>query len=232
MHALILAGGLGTRLRAVVPDLPKPMAPVGKRPFLAYLLDYLTQQGVTQVVLSVGYRHETIHEYFGDRCGSLPLRYSIESAPLGTGGAIKKALPLMGDEPFFIVNGDTFVVLDYEAMWQRHLSERAPLTIALTAVADTARYGRVDVVDGVITQFREKGVSGAGLINSGVYLVEPRVLEHAGQSERFSFESDYLYPQVQMLRPLGFETEGYFIDIGVPEDYQRAQSELGKFARS
>ena len=226
MEAIVLAGGLGTRLRETVPNLPKPMAPIGSRPFLTYLLENLSQQGVGRVVLSVGYRHEQISRYFGDTYAAMSLIYSIEDAPLGTGGAIRQSMQLVTDDVVFVLNGDTMAAVDYPNMHSRHKAEGAHLTMALRAVPDASRYGRVEVAQGRVVRFQDNTHTGAGLINAGVYLMRADLLGAYDLPMKFSFEQDFLLPQLAALSPLAVTTDGYFIDIGIPEDFHRAQVEL------
>ncbi len=224
LQAIILAGGLGTRLRSVVPDLPKPMAPVAGQPFLAHILDALVEAGFATVVLAVGYRHEVIRQHFGHAYRGLPLTYSVESSPLGTGGAIRLAAPHLKADPVFVLNGDTYLTLDYRAMHAAHLSAGVRLSVAVCAVLDVGRYGSVEVRADRIVGFREKGHSGPGLINAGTYLIGAELIAQIPEGRPHSFEQDLLVPQVATLRPLAFLTQGRFIDIGVPADYARAQA--------
>jgi len=226
MDVIVLAGGLGTRLRSVVAALPKAMAPVAGRPFLEHLLDLLAHAGFASAVLAVGYRSDAIREYFGDRYHGLPLAYSIEGQPLGTGGAIRLAMNHASSPEVFVVNGDTFVDVDYSAMLAAHQRASATMTIAVHEVPDAARYGALDIAGDRVRGFFEKGRAGPGWINAGVYLLARTQLDDAALPTAFSFESDYLVPNVEALNPLAFRTEGLFIDIGVPEDYARAQSML------
>ncbi len=226
MEAIVLAGGLGTRLRAVVADLPKPMAPVAGRPFLAILLDQLSEAGFARVVLSVGYRHEAIVDYFGENYRGLKLKYAVETEPLGTGGAMRLALQQTSAPEVFVINGDTFLQLDYAAMLGAHRSESAQLTLAAQQVPDTSRYGALDIESGRIRGFLEKGGSGPGMINGGTYLLDPALLSNSDLPPAFSFETDLLMPRIGEIAPLAFFTDGLFIDIGVPEDYARAQQLL------
>jgi D-glycero-alpha-D-manno-heptose 1-phosphate guanylyltransferase len=227
MEAIILAGGLGTRLRSRVADRPKPMAEVAGKPFAAWLLDYLAGQGVTAIIFSLGYRGEAIAEYFGTHYAGLAIRYAVEETPLGTGGAIHLALAESRQDPVWVVNGDTMLCLDYQAMWLAHHSRAAPpMTMALRRVAETGRYGGVDVSGDRVTGFTAGGTSGAGLINSGVYLLSPRLFDGHGLAAAFSLERDFLPLAARQGRIRAFVTEGWFIDIGVPEDYDRAQTEL------
>lgn len=223
MQAIVLAGGLGTRLRGVVPDLSKPMAPVAGRPFLAWVLDALVDAGFERVVLAVGYRHEAIRDHFGAAYRGLPLAYSVEHRPLGTGGAIRLAAQSPARDPWFVLNGDTFVELDHRAMLDLHRRGGERMTLAVCRVPDAGRYGAVEIEAGHVCRFREKGIAGPGAINAGTYLLSPQVVETIPTGEVFSFEQQLLMPRVGELRPAAFETAGLFIDIGVPDDYARAQ---------
>lgn len=223
MEAIILAGGMGTRLRSVVPDLPKPMAPVAGRPFLAWVLDRLLDAGFESVVLAVGYKHEAISNHFGECHHSLALQYSVEGPPLGTGGAIRLAADQITQYPVFVLNGDTYLDLDYQVMLAAHQRTRASLSVAVCHVPDVSRYGALELEGDVIQGFQEKGRSGPGYINAGVYLLSADVVKRIPAGETFSFEQQLLVPQVRELRPRAFLTEGRFIDIGIPEDYDRAQ---------
>ncbi|MGQ9685982.1 MAG: nucleotidyltransferase family protein [Thiobacillaceae bacterium] len=224
MQAVILAGGLGTRLRSVVPELPKPMAPVAGRPFLTYVLDGLVAAGFEAAVLAVGYRAEAIRAHFGDAYRGLILRYSEETTPLGTGGAIRLAWAQTDVDPVFVLNGDTWLDLDYRAMLDAHVAAGVGLSVAVCEVPDVARYGSLEVVQGRIRRFREKGENGPGLINAGTYLVASEVIRHIPPGRPHSFEQELLMPLVEEIRPLAFIARGRFIDIGVPEDYARAQA--------
>jgi D-glycero-alpha-D-manno-heptose 1-phosphate guanylyltransferase len=226
MQAIVLAGGLGTRLRGVVPALPKPMAPVQGRPFLALILDRLVSAGFEAVVLAVGYRSEVIRSYFGERYRGLALRYSVESEPLGTGGAIRLACPLTSVPDVFVVNGDTFLDLDYRAMLDAHRRAEALLSIAVCSVPDAGRYGALELHGERVRGFCEKGRSGPGWINAGVYILAQPIRAYFPRQAAFSFEQDLLVPQVGVLQPLAYAAEGLFIDIGIPEDYARAQTLL------
>lgn len=228
MEAIILAGGKGTRLAGVVPNLPKPMAPIAGQSFLHYLLQSLQQQGFTRAILSIGYRAADIRNGFAHWNGPLEIVFCEEQEPLGTGGAIRAALHMAQSDPVFVINGDTFATIDYVAMLQQHRATDSKLSLALMPVEDTARYGAVEV-DGVqVKGFSEKGRTGAGYINAGVYLIERNLLETLDLPERFSFEEQVLMQRLSSLHPTAFLASGYFIDIGIPEDYARAQIELPK----
>ena len=223
MQAIVLAGGLGTRLRLAVPDLPKPMAPVAGRPFLAWVLDRLVEAGFASAVLAVGYRHEAILDHFGGRYRGLPLYYSVEQTPLGTGGAMRLAAGHLAAGPVFVLNGDSYLALDYGAMLQAHRHARAPMSLAVCSVPDVSRYGALELNGDRIQSFLEKGRAGPGFINAGVYLLAPEILQQIPADEPFSFEQQLLVPRVQEIRTVAFLTDGLFIDIGVPEDYAHAQ---------
>jgi D-glycero-alpha-D-manno-heptose 1-phosphate guanylyltransferase len=223
VQAIVLAGGQGTRLRGVVPDLPKPLAPVNGRPFLAIVLEQLRAQGFASAVLSVGYCHELIRREFGDRFGTIALGYAVEDRPLGTGGAIRLATGQCSEADVFVLNGDSYADLDFADMQARHCEARVPLTVCAVEVPDAARYGRILVEDSRISGFAEKGVAGPGLINAGIYLMRKTLLEAPDLPEVFSFERDFLEASVGELRPLAYSVRGRFIDIGVPEDYELAQ---------
>jgi D-glycero-alpha-D-manno-heptose 1-phosphate guanylyltransferase len=224
--AIILAGGLGTRLRSLVSDIPKPMATIGGRPFLAHLFDHLERQGIQWVILAIGYKYEAFRDYFGARYRSIRLTYSIEPAPLGTGGALRRALDGVEKGPILALNGDTFLALDYGSMLTAHLAAGAGLTIALRQVSDASRYGEAVVEQGRITAFSEKSTAAPGWINAGVYLLERDIFAPFNLREVFSFERDFLQTYCSQLRPLAYPTDARFIDIGTPEDYLRVKHGL------
>jgi D-glycero-alpha-D-manno-heptose 1-phosphate guanylyltransferase len=228
VKAIVLAGGLGTRLARVTGEIPKPMAPIASRPFLAYLLDYLIGQGSETAVLAVSYKWEVIREHFGSVYRGMPLKYSVEDEPLGTGGAIRQALGLIPDDEVVVLNGDTLFRVDLESLAKTHRNSMARLSIALKPVADCGRFGRVELTaDGVITNFLEKSAAGPGWINGGIYMLERRLFSDFPMPARFSFEQDLVEPNIDRIRPLAFQSDAYFIDMGIPEDYERAQSEIG-----
>jgi D-glycero-alpha-D-manno-heptose 1-phosphate guanylyltransferase len=226
-EAIILAGGLGTRLRSVLSDLPKPMAPVAGRPFLCYLLEFLETQGIRRVVLSVGYRHEAISSFFGRRYGALLVDYAVEEEALGTGGGIAHALQFVEQPYVFVLNGDTFLRMDYRAM--ATLIEnpgRLELAVALRTVSDARRYGCAVLSGNRIQGFLAAGVEGPGLINAGVYLMGRDLFQCYQLPAKFSFETDFLEPRVAEIRPVAFVSDAPFIDIGVPESFEESQTLL------
>jgi D-glycero-alpha-D-manno-heptose 1-phosphate guanylyltransferase len=226
MEAIVLAGGFGTRLASVIQGMPKVLAPVGDRPFLELLLQRLRQKGIERVILSVGYLAGMIRERFGERFGGLELAYAVEEEPLGTGGAVRRALAMAGSGAVFVLNGDTLVDLDYAAMLARHLECGVAVSIAVAEAADCTRYGRVFVRENRVVGFAEKGQPGPGKINTGAYVMNRDVFASYKMPAAFSLEMDFFAPRIQELRPLAFLTSGYFIDIGIPEDLLRAQREL------
>lgn len=225
-EAIILAGGFGTRLRSVVKDLPKPLAPVAGRPFLAHVLDLIAAQGIKRAVLATGYLAERVEQALGHDWHGMQLLYSPETEPLGTGGAIAKAMPLLSGEAFFVLNGDTFLALDYAALDRAARAADRSMCMALAAVPDVARYGAVVVEDARVTGFREKGQPGPGFINAGVYRLRRDVQARFPAVANFSFETDVMAALVAAGEVSAFEQTQRFIDIGVPEDYERAQTEL------
>lgn len=224
MQAIVLAGGMGTRLRSVVSDRPKVMAEIAGRPFLEHLLERLVAQGVGRVVLAVGYLREMIVSHFGSRFGALQIEYSVEEEPLGTGGAVRQALMLAERAPCFVLNGDTWLDIDLGAMLTAHQAAASRVTMAVRELEEVGRFGALELRDGRVVAFVEKGRQGPGHINAGMYLMGAEVFEPFGLPPRFSIETDFLMPQVAKLQPLAFECSGDFIDIGLPADYQRAQA--------
>jgi D-glycero-alpha-D-manno-heptose 1-phosphate guanylyltransferase len=225
-EAVVLAGGLGTRLQSAVPDLPKPMAPVANRPFLAWLLDSLAARHIRRVILSVGYRHEAIVEFFGRRYGSLAVDYAIETEPLGTGGGAARALALVDGTEAVMMNGDTFQEVDARAMAAAyHARDDAAMVMGVREVADASRYGQLSITGNRVQGFSTRG-RGGGFINSGVYVVPRTLFDRFPMPERFSFEHDFLEARIEALRPVAFPCRGAFIDIGVPASYREAQQLL------
>lgn len=224
-EAVVLAGGFGTRLQQVVPDLPKPMAPIAGRPFLEILLGTLARKGVDRVVLSLGFMAEKISGYFGLKFAGMELIYVVEDKPLGTGGAVRLAMEKCQKDHFFVFNGDTFLDLEMDALDQHWHQNQRPVIVA-RHVPDTARYGRLLVAKGRVTGFTEKGENGLGLINAGCYVFNRGQLDGFALNQAFSLELDYLAKVVSESQFDVFVTSGQFIDIGVPEDYHRAQNEL------
>ena len=222
-EAIILAGGRGTRLQGVVSGVPKPLAPVQGRPFLAWLLDLLARQGMRRVVLATGYKAEMVHAAIGEHWQGMRIDYAVESSPLGTGGAIAQALQRIEGEDAFVLNGDTYLELDYARFAAAMRAQHAALGMVLAQVPDVSRYGAVHRVDERVTGFSEKGGSGAGWINAGVYWL-PRSLPLRAVTHAFSFEDTVLRAAAAQGTLSAYTASAAFIDIGVPEDFQRAQT--------
>jgi len=231
MEAIILAGGKGTRLAGLLKDIPKPLAPIADKPFLVWLLTYLIAQGYDRVTLSVGYQEQKIKSFFGTRFETLTIQYSSEETPLGTGGAIKKALQMLDTQDITVLNGDTFYAIDHQSLYRKH-SHGQLMTMALQPVSEALRYGTV-VTDDTKTVISFKGAhAGPGLINAGVYILNTHIFEHIELPLSFSFEKDFLQEYLEQLRPQGVIDESFFIDIGIPRDYERAQSAIPDFFAS
>jgi len=230
LETVVLAGGLGTRLRSEVDALPKVLAPINGEPFLNYLLNILQKNSVTKCILATGYLHEKIIEAFGDEYHRISLSYSQELEPLGTGGAIQLALEKTVGENIFIVNGDTLFDVPLEDMLGFHSQKKSDITLALKPMKDFSRYGTVELSDeNRIVNFQERLPVKQGLINGGVYIIKRDLLKEFSFLEKFSFEEDFLKLQCGHLKMYGFVFDGYFIDIGIPEDFHRAQKEFVRF---
>ena len=228
MECVVLAGGMGTRLRSAVPDLPKCLAPVAGRPFLAWLIDDLEEAGFDHVILSLGYRHEVIEEWAAARSGRARIDCVVEHEPLGTGGGVRLALQRAAEPDVFILNGDTYFGVDYAAMREFHRQHGAVATLALKPMRDFDRYGEVTCdPQGRITAFREKQPCASGLINGGVYLLQRGAL--ADLPQKFSLERDFFEPLAGAGPLAGFRSEGYFIDIGARDaaDVEKLGIEIG-----
>ncbi len=226
-QAIILAGGLGTRLRSVVSELPKCMAPVAGKPFLHYVLAHLQQQGVTDFIFSVGYKSEAIIEYLNTQYSMFNVQYSIEEYPLGTGGAIKLAAVKATEKNLLIVNGDTLFSVNVDKLSSLHEQHNADCTLSLKPMKEFNRYGVVELNNDLsIASFKEKQFYESGLINGGVYALQLASFLNEDLPEVFSFEKDYLEKLYNKRKMYGAVQDEYFIDIGIPEDYERAQKEL------
>ncbi len=219
---LILAGGFGTRLRSEVPDLPKPLAPVAGRPFLAYLLDRYAAAGMRRAILATGYLGDVVEQTIGARWASMDVVYSREETPLGTGGAIAAAARLAQGEGLHVCNGDTY--LEYAPAALEAAAQGLPMSIALARVDDVSRYGTVDVEQGRVLRFHEKRPGGDGLINAGSYFLSAQALDSLPDEVSFSFEKQVLEPAIALGRVGALVETAAFIDIGVPEDFHRAQA--------
>ncbi|HED1070382.1 nucleotidyltransferase family protein [Campylobacter jejuni] len=220
MQAIILCGGLGTRLKSVIKDIPKPMAPINDKPFLEFIFEYLKKQGIKEVILGVSYKYEVIKEYFKDEFLGIKVKYSIEKEPLGTGGAIKEALKFIKNETY-VLNGDTFFDIDLSKL----KLNGSRICLALKQMNDFDRYGTVNVDDqGFVISFEEKVFKKQGLINGGIYLLAKDIFNEFDLEKKFSFE-EFLQENYKKLKTRACIFDDYFIDIGVPRDYERFKNE-------
>lgn len=232
-EAVILAGGFGTRLQTVVNDVPKPMAPVNGAPFLNYILSYLKHYGITRVVLSTGYLAEKISGFYQEEYGGIAIAYTREDTPLGTGGGIRLALEKCTTPNVLVLNGDSFFDVNITAYVAQHQSHQSDCSLALRKVENAARYGTIDLgVNNRVNAFREKdSIEKEGLINGGVYILNRELfLKLTEAAKPFSIEKDFYEQRLDELQIFGFEHNGYFIDIGIPEDYKKAQHDFKGFA--
>ncbi len=216
---VILAGGKGTRLRNVIYDIPKPMAPVAGKPFLEYLILQLKVHNIRDVIISIGYKGDAIKAYFGNgEKWDMNIRYSQEDEPLGTGGAVKKAINMFDDELFIVMNGDSYFDTDLSKLLDFHMERHAETTLSLAYCNNTKRYGRVEInQEGKVQRFIGKDMPGSGLINSGIYLLQ-RNIDDVIPDGNISLE-DMILPNIIDKGLFGMTVNGFFIDIGIPEDY-------------
>ncbi|HEY4209055.1 MAG TPA: nucleotidyltransferase family protein [Puia sp.] len=232
-EAIILAGGLGTRLRSSVPDLPKCMAPVAGKPFIAHVAGYCLQAGIERLIFALGYKSDYFSEFLDQYLPPGTYQVSTEEEPMGTGGAIRLACSHVKNTHAMVLNGDTLFRIDVKGLSGLHLKEHADCTLCLKPMHDFDRYGAVELdKDRQVTNFREKQFFSRGLINGGVYMLNASKFLQEQLPAKFSFEKDYLEKMVGHRRFFGLVQDSYFIDIGIPEDYRRAQSELAAAASS
>ncbi len=226
-EAIILAGGLGTRLQSVVTDLPKCMAPVNDKPFLTYVINHLLSEGITHFIFSLGYKGEAIIAFLQKDFPSLSYKTIVEEVPLGTGGAVKKSLAAAKDDNVLIANGDTLFKANIDLLANADASGEPCCTLSLQPMKNFSRYGVVEMDEfGIIKKFKEKQFYQSGLINGGVYALNKNKFLSENLPDKFSFETDYLEKFYKIRRMAGIVQDEYFIDIGIPEDYARAQREL------
>jgi D-glycero-alpha-D-manno-heptose 1-phosphate guanylyltransferase len=229
MEAIVLAGGLGTRLKPIISDIPKPMAPIEGKPFLHYLFGFLKKNGIQKVILSTGYKHQIIENYFGKNYLGISIEYSVEDFPLETGGAVKKAMELIHSKEVFVLNGDTYFGISLKELYETHISLHSQLTVALKRMKNPKRYGVIETEGNRIVEFHEKNsVQSEGCINGGIYVIKPELFDNIATPEKFSLEKDFLEKYVRHVRMNSCFSDSYFIDIGIPEDYLLAQKELPK----
>jgi D-glycero-alpha-D-manno-heptose 1-phosphate guanylyltransferase len=227
-EVIVLAGGFGTRLKHIVNDVPKPMAPVNGVPFLSFLLKKLSEAGIQHIILSTGYLHEKIESFYKDFYNGLKISYAREIEPLGTGGAIRFALEKTTTEDILILNGDTLFDIDFNYFDTFFQMKETMLAVALRQEKEVSRYGSVSInkANKIIT-FTEKSLaSGDGFINGGIYLLKKKWLQSLQLPETFSFEKEILEKLYRETDFYGLPFDNYFIDIGIPEDYERAQLEF------
>ena len=225
MEAIILAGGFGTRLQTIVSDVPKPMAPIQNEPFLKYLFDFLKKYEVKKVILSVHYKKEIIMSFFKNSFEGIEIEYSIEEKALGTGGAIKQSLSMCKEENIIVLNGDTFFDVDLTQLMTTHKKSDAILTLALKPMKNFDRYGVVNLdQNNKIIGFEEKQYCEHGLINGGIYVLNRKLLDNT-KKENFSFEA-FMNEYYTRSNFYSMISDSYFIDIGIPEDYYKAEKEL------
>lgn len=237
MQAVLLAGGLGTRLKSVVSDRPKPMALIGEKPFMEYVVHELSRHGITDIIFAVGYKGSMVEDYFGDGSGFLAadgsgclrIRYAYEEELLGTAGAIKNAGRLVTDESFFVLNADTFYQIDYGRLIRLQKELGLEMALVLREVPDVSRYGQAVLKDGILTGFNEKTTKAMpGTINGGIYLMSWALLNEIPDG-KVSLENEMIPKWLKEGWQLGgFVNDGYFIDIGIPEDYFRFIEDVKK----
>ena len=226
-EAIILAGGFGTRLKDAVPDLPKCMAPVNGRPFLFYVINYLRSQGIEKFIFSLGYKHEVVEAYLQTELSTLDFQCLVEKEPLGTGGAILASCYKTSAQTVLVVNGDTIFKADLEKAFTDHVKHESDCTLLLKPMENFDRYGVVELnEDDSIKSFNEKKYYEQGLINGGLYMLNVESFLKEPFPEKFSFETAYLEKYFDQHKMFGLIQDEYFIDIGIPEDYARANEEL------
>ena len=231
-EAIILAGGFGTRLQAVVSDVPKPMAPINNEPFLNYVFDYLLHYKIEHVVLSTGYLADKISDYYKNEYRGIKVSYTKEETPLGTGGGIRLAMTKCYTSDVLVLNGDSFFDVNITDHFNNHISKQADCSLALRKVFNASRYGTILLgIGNAIETFKEKNnIEQTGLINGGVYILNRKLyLSKTNEAVPFSIEKDFYESRINELHIFGFEYDGYFIDIGIPEDYNKAQTDFKNF---
>lgn len=228
MRAIVLCGGLGTRLGPLTRQTPKPLLEVGNKPFIIHVLESLRVSGVSSVCLAVSFRWQKLKSALGDSWQGMPISYSVETEPLGTGGAVRQAVMQMGWGDVFVANGDTLVATNLVGMREMAIAHKADCVLTLKHLSDTSRFGAVGLADdGRITSYGEKAFGGPGYINAGLYWLREGTIASMPHGV-FSFEKDFLSEDISSMTVFGFVTEGYFIDMGVPDDLERARRELAQ----
>lgn len=230
-EAIILAGGFGTRLKSVVNDVPKSMALINNRPFLEYQLNYLHKFGINRIVFSLGYKNEFIQSYFGNHFKSISISYAIENEPLGTGGGILNALKYINGNETFVLNGDTMFEVDLSEFYLFHKNIDSKISLSLRFLEDVSRFGTVETdTENQITGFYEKNfVKDSGYINGGIYLINKNFYQNLNLGEKFSIERNCFEMIYKTEKLFGFHCNEYFLDIGIPDDFNKAQHEFKRF---
>jgi D-glycero-alpha-D-manno-heptose 1-phosphate guanylyltransferase len=229
-QVIILAGGLGTRLRSAVPDLPKCMAPVAGKPFLHFVVQHFLAQGIDRFIFSLGYMHEVILGFLQKNYTAPQIEYVLEDEPLGTGGAIRLACEKASGRHVLVANGDTLFRIDAEKLSSFHIQQKADCTLCLKPMKNFDRYGVVELnkTSNAISSFREKQYYESGVINGGIYALEVNHYLQKNWPAKFSFEKDYLEKFYAQGKIVGQVQDEYFIDIGIPEDYEKANEDFGR----
>jgi D-glycero-alpha-D-manno-heptose 1-phosphate guanylyltransferase len=224
---MILSGGSGTRIREQIPGIPKTLAPIGNKTFIDYLLRYHIKNGIDRFIFCLGQFQEQMIGHLEKNHPELEKVYVCEPLPLGTGGAIKNALPQTRDNTVLVVNGDTYFAIQTGKAAAFHHMCGAECTLILKSMNDVQRYGRVELGnDYRVRGFEEKGNKKQGLINGGAYILNKKMFLENTLPDRFSFEKEYLENRFGSRRIFGVKQDGYFIDIGIPDDLARAQTEI------
>lgn len=228
MEVIILAGGFGTRLQSVVKDLPKPMADINGKPFLEYILKYLSLYNISDLVLSVGYKKDSIEKHFRDKYENINIKYSSEDEPLGTGGAIKKAIEIVNktDDKVLIINGDTFFKVDLFKFLEADKKSNSDVSICVKEMLNSDRYGSVKIKNNMVTKFEEKQFYKRAYINCGVYSIKKSLFEKIKTSNKFSFEKFLEDALSEIVVSPYISNSSYFIDIGIPNDYEKAKKDF------
>ena len=227
MEAIVLAGGLGTRLKSSIGNYPKCMAPVNGKPFLNYLFHYLQSENIERVILSLGYEHQIVLDWLRTQQLSFALDNVIEYEPLGTGGGIHLAMQKVKDDNVVVLNGDTLFQVPLQEQLSFHEKCGATTTLALKEMHQFDRYGAVNIdANNCITSFSEKKYNDVGLINGGIYILSKKAFFEKNLPEKFSFEKEYLERFLKERKFYGFNCSNYFIDIGIPADYAQAQEDF------
>ena len=227
MQAIVLCGGLGKRLSSVIEDLPKPMAPINGEPFLSILLSYLVQHGIEEIVLACGYKHKFIKDYFGNSFKGARINYSIETHPLGSGGAILKAFKLITEEKALVLNGDTFFDVDIKGLF--YFDQLSDVCVTLKYITGSSRYNFIESdKDNNLVQVLPKKTISTGFVNGGVMVIKREIFDAYSGKENFGLE-DYIFSEDKVAKIKVYKSDGYFIDIGIPQDYKKAQNELKQY---